>query len=214
MNVFVLSTGRCGSTTFTAACSHIENYTSAHESRIGRSVLRTEYPNSHIEVDNRLSWFLGRLEERYGDDAFYVHLKRDLDATARSYAKRYDEAIINAYRKRIIWRAEGSPVDVCRHYCKTVNSNIELFLKGKTKQMNFRLETAKEDFQDFWNRIEATGDLSKALSEWDRKHNASDQTDQPDQSYRPGHTPTPLPVRLLKKAQRVARKLPIFLRNA
>ena len=33
-NVFVLCTGRCGSTTFTQACQHIQNYTASHESKI------------------------------------------------------------------------------------------------------------------------------------------------------------------------------------
>ena len=38
---------------------------------------RLDYPDQHIESDNRLAWYAGRLEKRYGDDAFYVHLKRD-----------------------------------------------------------------------------------------------------------------------------------------
>ena len=74
-NVFVLCTGRCGSTTFVQACQHIENYTASHESKI--SLLgdqRLEYSQNHIEVDNRLSWFLGSLDKKYGDNAFYVHL--------------------------------------------------------------------------------------------------------------------------------------------
>lgn len=60
MNVFVLNTGRCGSMTFTKACSHIANYTSAHESRcgyLGKS--RFDYPENDVEVDNRLSWVAG-----------------------------------------------------------------------------------------------------------------------------------------------------------
>lgn len=56
MNVFVLNSGRCGSTTFIAACRHITNYSSGHESRatlIGEE--RLAYPTQHIEADNRLS---------------------------------------------------------------------------------------------------------------------------------------------------------------
>lgn len=174
MTVLVLSTGRCGSTTFAKACSHVENYTSAHESKTGHVKNRTDYPDNHIEVDNRLSWFLGRLEERYGDEAFYVHLRRDRDATARSFTNRYHQGIIEAYRKRIIRGADESPMDVCRHYYDTVNANIELFLKTKTNWMDFWLETAEEDFREFWDRIGATGDLSAALAEWERKYNASD----------------------------------------
>ena len=56
MNVFVLCTGRCGSTTFACACRHIENYTAAHESRSHLAgPERFAYPEDHIEVDNRLS---------------------------------------------------------------------------------------------------------------------------------------------------------------
>jgi len=74
-NIFVLSTGRCGSTTFYKACSHFSNYTSGHEtlsSKLG--IQRFAYPAFHIESDNRLSWLLGRLDTEYGNSAFYVHL--------------------------------------------------------------------------------------------------------------------------------------------
>ena len=85
MNVFVLCTGRCGSMTFAKACGHISNYTSAHESR---KQLKPKAPRErfiyldfHIEVDNRLAWFLGTLNEIYGTNAFYVHLKREMKDT-------------------------------------------------------------------------------------------------------------------------------------
>src|SRR5262245_39334592 len=102
MNVFILNTGRCGSTTIIKACSYITNYTAAHESRTGLvGPDRLDYPPNHIEADNRLSWFLGRLERTYGNDAFYVHLKRQDAATARSFAQRYQYGIIKAYRDAI-----------------------------------------------------------------------------------------------------------------
>jgi hypothetical protein len=175
MNVFVLSTGRCGSTTFARACSHIRNYSAAHESRIETLENRVEYPENHIEVDNRLSWFLGRLDARYGDEAFYVHLRRDREATAESFLRRYDSGILAAYRRWIVpmMGEEPDPLDVCRHYYDTVNANIELFLKDKPKCMEFQLETAEEDFRAFWNRIEATGGVSMAVCEWQRQYNAS-----------------------------------------
>lgn len=78
MNVFVLSTGRCGSTTFVKACEHITNFSAAHESRTGLlGAARLDYAGNHIEADNRLSWLLGRLDRTYGNAAFYVHLRRD-----------------------------------------------------------------------------------------------------------------------------------------
>ena len=99
MNVFVLNTGRCGSTTFTKACKHITNYTSEHESRAGMlGKKHFNYPGNHIETDNRLCWFLGRLDEAYGNDAYYVHLKRNTKDVASSFAKRYSGGIMRAYR--------------------------------------------------------------------------------------------------------------------
>ena len=65
MNIFILNTGRCGSTTFIKACEHIKNYTCAHESLLTEiGAQRFNYPQDHIEADNRLSWLLGRLDEK------------------------------------------------------------------------------------------------------------------------------------------------------
>jgi hypothetical protein len=114
MNVFVLNTGRCGSTTFAAACAHVTNFTVAHESRVGAlGAARFDYPRRHIEVDNRLSWFLGRLEQRWGQEAFYVHLTRDVEATARSFSARYSRGIMLAYRTAILPRLpkDAEPVE-------------------------------------------------------------------------------------------------------
>ena len=210
MNVFVLSTGRCGSTTFARACDHIQNYSAAHESRIGLLNNRLGYPKNHIEVDNRLSWFLGRMDEKYGDDAFYVHLRRDRDATAKSYLRRYDSGIVVAYRRKIVpmMGEEPEPLDVCRHYVDTVNANIELFLKHKPQKMECWLETADQDFRRFWERIGATGDLSRAVDEWQRQYNASSSGEDSSREWR----------KVVKggamKARRVIQKLPAFLRRA
>ena len=91
MNVFVLCTGRCGSTTFARAAEHATNFSVGHESRkrlIGAE--RFAYADNHIEVDNRLSWMLGRLDDHYGERARYVHLTREREAVARSFLQRWD----------------------------------------------------------------------------------------------------------------------------
>ncbi len=176
MNVFVLSTGRCGTVTFSKACDHIINYTCGHESRariIGDG--HFAYPENHIEIDNRLSWFLGRLDKSFGKKAYYIHLLRDDEGTAASYKKRYGSGIIRGYAKGMMMGRHPKSVamEVCLDYCKTVNSNIELFLKDKPHQMTINLETAKSQFVDFWHWIEAEGDLDKSLSEWSVSHNKS-----------------------------------------
>lgn len=177
MNVFVLCTGRCGSTTLARACSHIGNYTTAHESRtrlLGEQ--RFSYADRHIEVDNRLSWLLGRLERAYGDNAFYVHLSRNVEETAASFVKRYGRGIIRAYRGDGIVMGLGEdadPMAVALDYCDTVSSNIRAFLRTKTKTMDFRLERGKEDMAVLCERIGAEVDLHAAQAEFDSRYNAS-----------------------------------------
>lgn len=175
MNIFVLNTGRCGSMTFIKACQHISNFSSGHESRCGLlGVARFNYPENHIEADNRLSWFLGRLDKHYGSNAVYVHLKRNNKDTAKSFVKRYASGIIKAYRNSILLGLpdKTSPMSVSLDYCDTVNSNIELFLKDKSKKMEFSLENAKQDFRRFWELVDAEGDIDAALLEFDIFYNA------------------------------------------
>jgi len=205
MNVFVLCTGRCGSTTFARASNHIENFRSAHELQRGR--LRREYPDNHIEVDNSLSRLLGPLDEQYGDDAFYVHLKRDERDTASSFSKR--SAIVPRAHARLLGvrTDDDNLFDICHHYCQTVNSNIERFLKDKSDCMTVRLASAKEDFRRFWHRIDAVGSLSDALDEWDRRYNATPSRTSFDSN-------DPYLLRAVRKVGRVVRKLPRFLRKA
>ncbi|WP_328983474.1 hypothetical protein [Thiorhodovibrio winogradskyi] len=58
-------------------------------------------------------------------------------------------------------------------YCDTVNSNIALFLKDKSKKMNFKIEEAKEHFKEFWALINAEGDISAAVKEFNVSYNKS-----------------------------------------
>jgi len=147
---------------------------------------RLNFPVNHIEADNRLTWFLGRLEKTYGDDAVYVHMKRDAGAVAESFVKRYDNGgIMRAYRTGGILMdlpEQADPLRVAMDYCDTVNSNIEAFLSNKTKKMEFRLETGKEDFVAFCQLIGAEVDMDAALAEFDNTHNASAK--RPIHSYR------------------------------
>lgn len=177
MNVFVLCTGRCGSTTLTRACEHISNYSASHESLteyLGSQ--RFNYPSNHIEVDNRLSWLLGRLDKAYGNNAFYVHLTRNIDETCQSLAKRIDQGIMRAYKTPgILLKMDKatSPIKIAEDFCLTVNENIRHFLKDKSNKMDFTLENAKSDFVKFCNRIDASVDIDSALSEFNLKYNAS-----------------------------------------
>lgn len=182
MRVFVLSTGRCGSTTFERACSHITNFTAGHETRRGYLFdRRFAYPDQHIESDNRLSWFLGGLDARFDPEhTRYVHLTRDPRRVARSYAQRWDtpfrSSMMRAFAHGIMIRREWRPeqrVRVARFYVATVTANIRAFLKGQTHTMEFPLEDAKTLFPRFWDWIGAEGDLDAALAEFDVRYNAT-----------------------------------------
>lgn len=174
MNIFVLNSGRCGSTTWIRACRHIHNYTAGHESRahlVGPA--RLTYPENHIEADNRLSWLLGRLDAIYGNQAFYVYLRRDPEATALSFTRRSDFGIMKAYREGILIGADPqmSTLSLARDYLETIEHNIALFLRDKPHVLEVSLEY--EDFLHFWSAIGAEGDLDAALAELRIHHNSS-----------------------------------------
>lgn len=205
MRVFVLTTGRSGSSSFAAACSHISNFSIGHESRwqlLGSD--RLNYPDQHIEVDNRLSWLLGRLDDQFGNEPFYVHLIRDRSAVANSYCQRRfgRKSIIRAYSLGILYRDQTIQQD-CLDYYDTVNSNIKLFLKDKTKKMSFILSQADHDFRHFWNQIRAEGDLQAALNEWKAPHNTLKWEREKKNDLLTGY----------EKLKRIARNLPDYIKN-
>lgn len=177
---------------FTRASQHAGNYTAAHESRSHlHSKQRLDYPDGHIEVDNRLTWFLGLLHERLGSNASYVHLVRDEEATVQSFVRRWTgdpppssgrsplarplrrgrsrhpgPPIVTSFAYSFLIRTEPWPVDereaIVRFYVQSVSANIRHFLRGKPS-MTVRLERAREDFAVFWHWIGAQGDLASAI---------------------------------------------------
>ena len=181
MRVFILCTGRSGSAGIIKACSHIQNFTAGHETRTKLTGSeKFNYPDNHIEADNRLSWFLGTLEEKYGDNPVYFHLKRNKTDTVASFNRRWHSraGIIRAFSEGILKTpvellSKNDRLKVCEEYYDCVNRNIESFLKNKSKTAVIRLENIKSDFTEFWKIIGATGDLDAALHEFDKKHNKS-----------------------------------------
>ena len=181
MRVFILGTGRNGSSTIIKACQHITNFSSSHESRTKRlGAARLDYPDQHIEADNRLSWHIGELDRLYGKEAFYVYLTRDRQKVAESSMRRYYQpiSIVDSYCGGIkmippekLNREER--LQACYDYVDTVNANIELFLKDKPHQHTVHLETIAEDFEVLWERIGAEGDKAAALAEFEHTYNAS-----------------------------------------
>ena len=175
MNIFVLNTGRCGSVTFSKACEHITNYTIGHESRIHDWRNRLAYPDNHIEVDNRLSWFLGGLEKFYGDQAIYVHLLRDTYNIARSFVDRWDTGIIRHFTHGILptgtTRDRQERLRIAKVYVQTVNQNIAACLEDKTSVFTIQIEQPQKPFVQFWQAIEAQGNIQQALAEFQERYN-------------------------------------------
>lgn len=170
MNVFVLSTGRAGTHTFARACQHLTNFSCSHESRWGRlGRERLDYPPRHIEVDNRLAWYLGRLHRRFGDDAFYVHMIRDRQEVADSFINRRMKrlSIVRAYAYGLVVR-DRTDRAVATDLWDTVTANIRLFLEERPRTMEIRLAEAQDRFPEFLDRVGAEGDLDAAVAAWDR----------------------------------------------
>lgn len=160
---------------------HIKNYTAAHESRSSMfGGERFNYPDNHIEADNRLSWFLGHLDKLYGDNAYYVHLIRKKADTIRSLNRRWKSptSIIRAFANGVLKIPQPllnkeSKIKVCEDYYDNVNANIEFFLKDKTKKQIINLESFELDFINFCNNINADINIDKALNELKSEHNKS-----------------------------------------
>lgn len=191
MRVFVLCTGRCGSLTFAKACSHITNYTVAHESD---RLVELDYPDQHIEIDNRLAYFLGDLYYRYAvfkdQDTVFATLIRDRMEVITSYAKRYrlhGGGIMKGHQ----WYVLKAPVlrkamemrrlGVAQHFVDATLKNIGAFnLLVAATQPDIPLPLVnisgdiEKDFRHFWKDVKAEGDFDAALAEFGTKHNAEE----------------------------------------
>ncbi len=181
MRVFILSTGRSGSLTFSRACENITNYTSGHESlsrRIGTD--RFNYPDWHIEADNRLAWFPGSLDRAFGNEAFYVHLLRERSKTVASYNRRWvrNGSLVRAYCEGLLQIAihtldRKQRSEVVGDFYDQVNENIRHFLKDKDKVLTLHLEEMQEGFPKFWKEISAEGNLELAMEAFKQSYNRS-----------------------------------------
>lgn len=181
-NVFVLSPGRSGSKTFVEACKHLTNYTALHESRAGKlGDERFNYPEFHIEADNRLSWFLGMLGDKYDDqEVLYVHLSRDFDKTVESFVHRlrnsdYKSSIMRAFAHGIlmkpgVWNPDEE-IELSKLYVNTIHANINEFLRHRN-HLSVSLEDNGVSFSHFLKEISAEGDLDAAKKTWLKIHNA------------------------------------------
>ncbi len=177
----MLCSGRTGSFTFYRSCQILSNFTVSHESKSHiTGSKRFDLPDQHIEIDNRLVWQLGSLERYVGDNAHYVHLKRERAEVKKSFIKRvyqpksifysYCEAIKKSTPENLKHEELASLAD---DFLDNIEHNIDHFLRDKTHRMDFQLEEYEKAFPEFWRFVNAKGDYEQALAEWSEKHNPS-----------------------------------------
>ena len=172
MRIFVLCTGRCGSTTLAAACQHMTNYTASHESRELLNDL--DFPDNHIEVNPSNVWFAGLIRQRF-PAARYVHLTRDAEETAQSTAGRGDSChtqILHAWRYALRQGWVMLPRDLlvdAREYVDATTALIEILLRG-VSYIDVRCGDV-QSFVDFWHWCGAEGDLAAAIRSFGTIHN-------------------------------------------
>lgn len=178
-NIFILCTGRCGSMTFIRACGHITNYSVGHETKINSAYdkisNRLRYPKYHIEADNRLSFFLGAMDNYYPDDrTFYVHLVRNEDKVVESFSSRSgDKSLADNYIRGILYKnyTGADRKDLIRIMAQAINYNIQSFLATKKNYIYIPIERVKTLFPIFCDLIRAQVDLLKTARELDKKYN-------------------------------------------
>lgn len=171
MRVFVLTTGRAASKTFADACRHLDGMSAGHESNRGKISGRLDYPDHHVEVDNRLAWFLGGLDRRYADDkTFYVYLSRDPEKVAESYLMRWHlrVSITRAFYHGILMNPKKPDRETARQSCRlfveTVDENVRCFLKNRNNWVHVRVAHLESDFFSFMKAAGLSGD-SEAIRE-------------------------------------------------
>jgi hypothetical protein len=188
MNVFAIGTGRSGTKTFYEACKHITNFTVGHETRVSETGPdRIFYPDRHIEVDHRLTFFKGQLVYAHNPAyTHFVHVTRNhLDIEA-SWLKRtkIKGSMINTWPQAAFFRPDPltHPSAYAQHYVRATLADIEFFMwaygskYGGDKIHTIRIDdefSGEASFRRFWRLIGAQGDMVAALETLKERHNAS-----------------------------------------
>lgn len=160
--------------TIIRAFAHATNYTSGHETE-GGSFYPLDYPDWHIEADNRLSWMLGELGQHF-PDARWVHLLRDREGMARSFEARPDwpGASIKGFGAGILGRGDlfhEERYEAAGRMWDAANANITEFLTTRDHRVVW-LHDLTRDFPGLWEWVGCQGDLAAAVETTRIRHNA------------------------------------------
>lgn len=165
MNIFVVGTGHCGTTTFAKACRFATNRKVSHESASG-GIYTFEYPEDHIEVDAPLAFWVPRLRSFYRGCRF-VHLVRDKKPCIESLAR--NEALVCQWFGHMLYHfPEATPLDGALALYSVINES----LRGEDV-LQVRLEEIKIRWHEVWAWMGCEGDFARSLAEWDIKYHAS-----------------------------------------
>lgn len=165
MNVFVVGTGRCGTTTFSKACSHATNMTSCHEGAAG-TPYSLIYSSDHIEIDPPLSFWVPELRRIYPGCKF-VHLVREPRGCVASMV-RNDPEICKWFGRMVYHSEETTELQGAIALYRVVNDLIY-----GDDVLRVKLETIREQWQEVWDWMGCEGDFNASLQEWEIRHNAS-----------------------------------------
>ena len=92
---------------------NIKNYTTGHESRKNLDII---FPDNHIEIDNRLSWFKGTLNENFGNDAIYAFKRNKYEVAKVLCNFYYRRGITKGFKYNLLnssQRLNKSDYDIC-----------------------------------------------------------------------------------------------------
>jgi len=163
MRVFVVGTGRCGSSTFYQACKTIKNYTCGHETFAGQ-VHDFEYPDNHIEVAVQNVQALALLQNKY-PDARFVHLVREKEACIKSLLEQCPE-YLKAWAFQV-FLTHGVTEKVAMAYYHCVNK----YLTTVPNLITVRLEDLEWFWLNFVKCINAECDFEEVRKILNKKYN-------------------------------------------
>ena len=142
---------------------------------------------------------------------------RDREATAESLARRYPVGIIKAYRDEFFIHApQPDLLDLGLDFVDTANANIRAFLRDKSRTLHVQMETMADGIADVWDWAAVEGDLDAARAECGVRYNTAEdlekwQAASAAEVARQNGAPTL--TRAMRKVQRIAQKLPEFVRS-
>ena len=170
MQIFVVGTGRCGTSTFYNACQHVTNYTCRHEICY-LHLIKQQLINA-IEVNGGLTFFIPQLRRQY-QRAKWVHMIRDREACIKSLAEQAGQSVRYWANVWLQWESSDAELPVAAGlFYDSVN---DLIVSQLPEVFTFRLESAYEqDWPEFWDWAKCKGRFESSRVVWRRHYNSGE----------------------------------------